>query len=163
MDAIEAMKTRRSVRVFEAKPVPREILEEVVDCARLAATAINVQPWEFIVVTHAETRRKLSQMCDHGLFIAQAPVCIVVFCKETKYYLEDGSAATQNILVAARARGLGSCWVAGDKKPYAEAVRELLGAPPEMKLISLAALGYAAEVPTQPKHQLKHVLHWEKF
>jgi nitroreductase len=73
------------------------------------------------------------------------------------------SAATQNILLAACAHGLGSCWVAGDKKPYATDIAKRLGAPGDCRLISLIALGYPAENPRKPKRSLAVVLHWEIF
>ena len=70
----------------------------------------------------------------------------------------------QNMLVAARAHLLGACWVAGDKKPYAEQVGQMLGAPPGQKLIGLVAIGYAAEEPgLPPKRTLAQVLHRDKF
>jgi len=163
MDCIEALKTRRSIRVYEDKPVPKELLEEIVNCARLAPTAINIQPWEFIVVTDAETRKKIADITDYGKFIAQAAACIAVFCKETKYYLEDGCAATTNLLNAAHALGLGGCWVAGDKKPYCEQIRQLLGVPEGYLLVSLNSIGYPAEKPEKGKRTLSEVLHWEKF
>jgi nitroreductase len=163
MDAIKILKSRRSVRKYLDRTVPKKVLEDIVDCARLAATARNEQPWEFVVVCDPAVRAKLAGIAEYGKFITQAPACIAVFCKETKYYLEDGSAATQNILLAATAHGIGSCWVAGDKKPYADTVRELLGAPSGMKLISLVAIGYPAEQPHPKKRSLKEVIHWEKF
>jgi len=163
MDAIEVLKTRRSVRAYRGEPVPREIIEDVIDCGRLAATAVNIQPWEFVVVTNPELRRSIAQTTDYGMFISDAPVCVVVLCQATKYYLEDGSAATENILLAARAHGLGSCWVAGDKKPYASDICQLVGAPPGYKLVSLIPIGYPAENPEQPKRPLSNVLHWEKY
>lgn len=164
MDAITALKTRRSVRNFRADPVPGGLIEDVLDCGRLAATARNIQPWEFVVVTEAATRRKLAEMIDTGRFIAEAPVCIVVFCRDVKYYLEDGSAAIQNMLVAAHAHGLGACWVAGDKKPYCKAVAELLGAPSDQKLVGLVAIGYPVAPPVPiPKRSLQEVLHRERF
>jgi nitroreductase len=163
MDAIEVLKTRRSVRAYKGEPVPRKIIEDVVDCGRLAATAINIQPWEFVVVTNPQLLRSIAQTTDYGKFIAEAPVCVVVLCQDTKYYLEDGSAATENILLAARAHGLGSCWVAGDKKPYASAICRLVGAPQDYKLISLIPIGYPAENPEKPKRPLSDVLHWEKY
>jgi len=163
MDAIEALKTRRSIRHYLAKPVPKEIIEDIIDCGRLAPTARGVEPCEFIVVTDADTRRWIAEATDFGGFIADTPVCVVVLCRETKYYLEDGCTAAENILVAARAHGLGSCWVAGDKKPYATAICEKIGAPEGYKLISLLALGYAAENPSKTKRPLSSVLHWERF
>ena len=163
MHAIEVLKTRRSVRAYIDAPVPREIIADVIDCGRLAATAVNIQPWEFVVVTNRELLRSIAQTTDHGKFIADAPVCVVVLCEDTKYYLEDGSAATENILLAARAHGLGSCWVAGDKKPYASDICRLVGAPPGYKLVSLIPMGYPAESPEKPKRPLSDVLHWEKY
>jgi nitroreductase len=164
MDAMEAIARRRSVRAFTSVPVPLKILERIVDAGRLAPTARNVQPWEFIVVTDAAVRRELAGLATTGPFIADAPVCIAVFCKDTKYWLEDGCAATENIIIAARAYGLGHCWVAGDKKPYAAAVAALLRAPASYRLVSLVAIGYAKEEPPPPpKRPLAELLHWEKF
>ncbi|HHU82848.1 MAG TPA: nitroreductase family protein [Firmicutes bacterium] len=165
MDTLTALKTRRSVRKFTREEVPEGHLREIVDCARLAATARNEQPWEFVVVRTPALRGEIARLADYGRFIAEAPACLAVFCKETKYYLEDGAAATENSLLAAQALGLGTCWVAGDKKEYAEAVRQLLGVPMGYKLISLVAIGYPAEgkVAGPPKRRLEEVLHWEKF
>ncbi len=163
MDAIEVIKTRRSIRSYEEKPVPKEILEDLIDCARLAPSGVNVQPCDFIVITDAETRLKIAEIADYGKFIAQAGACILVCAKRTKYYLEDGSAATQNILLAAKAHGLGSCWVAGDKKEYARKILDLVGAPDDYLLVSNIAVGYAAEEHHPRKRSLEEVIHWEKF
>lgn len=163
MDAIEVLKTRHSVRAYADQPVPRGVIEDIIDCGHLAASAINIQPWEFVVVTSAATRRKLAETTDHGRFIVGAPVCVVVLCQATKYYLEDGSAATQNILLAARAHGLGACWVAGDKKPYAADICKIVGAPEGLRLVSLIPMGYPAENPEKPKRPLADLLHWEKY
>ena len=163
MDAIEVLKTRRAVRAYKAEPVARKVIEDIVDCGRLAATAINIQPWEFIVVTAPDTLRRIAEITDYGKFIASVPVCVIVLCQDTKYYLEDGSAATENILLAARAHGLGSCWVAGDKKPYTAEICRLVGAPQGCKLVSLIPMGHPAEMPEQVKRPLSDVLHWEKY
>lgn len=163
MDAIEAIKTRRSIRRFERREIPKEVIEDIVDCGRLAPSGRGVHPWEFIVITNSETRKRIADLTDYGKFIADAPVCIAVFCQDTKYYLEDGSAATENMLIAANAYGLGTCWVAGDKKPYCETIRELLGVPKGYKLVSLIAMGYPAERPQKSKRPLEEVLHWERW
>jgi nitroreductase len=164
MDALEALRTRRSCRRFAEKEVGRDLIEKVLDAGRLAATARNEQPWEFVVVTDGEVRRTIAGMTDYGPFIADAPVCIAVLAHNTKYYLEDGSAATQNILVAAHALGLGACWVAGDKKPYAPKIAHLLGAPAEVRLVALVALGWPqGPLPTPQKRRLQAVAHWERF
>ena len=164
MDALQAITTRHSTRSYDGRPVERDVLEQIVDAGRLAATGCNEQPWEFVVVTDAEARRAIAQLTDYGKFIADAGACIVVVCKDATYYLEDGSAATQNMLVAAAALGVQSCWVCGDKKAYGDPVMKLLGAPAGHKLVSLVALGYAArQRPRAAKRPLGEVMHWEKF
>jgi len=163
MEAIKALKSRRSKKTFLPRPVPKKVVEDIIDCGRLAPSAVNIQPVEFIVVTSKGSRKKIAEMTDHGRFIAEAPVCIAVFSRQTKYYLEDGCAASENILLAAHAHGLGACWVAGSKKSYAEKVRQLLGVPQEFKLITLIPLGYSEQDPKPAKRKLKDVLHWEKY
>jgi nitroreductase len=163
MECIEALKTRRLVRAYTGEPVSREVLEDIIDCGRLAATAINIQPWEFVVVTEGPMLRAIAAAAEYGSFIAQAAACVVVLCADTEQYLEDGCNASQNMLVAAHAHGLGACWVAGDKKPYADRIRRMVGAPERYKLISLLAIGHSAEKPEVEKRLLPEVLHWEKF
>lgn len=165
IDAVAAITARHSTRAFSPKPVPRELLETIIDAARRAPSANNVQPWDFVVVTDAETRKQIAGLTDWGKFIADAPACVAVFCKDVKYFLEDGAAASENILVAAASLGVQSCWVAGDKKAYAPKVAALLGVPDGHRLVSLLPLGYAenpGEKPAQ-KRDLSSVLHWEKF
>ncbi|MFZ2655902.1 MAG: nitroreductase family protein [Victivallales bacterium] len=164
MDAIEVLQKRRSIRKYIRKSVSKKDIETIVDCGRLAATARNEQPCEFVVATDAKMRKTLADLSEYGKFIADAPACICVFCKDTKYYIEDGSAATENILLAARALGLGTCWVAGDKKPYAEKAAKILGVPAGYRLMSFIPVGYADDLDQNcTKRPLKEVLHWEKF
>lgn len=164
MDAIETIKTRRAVRAYEGKPIPKEILEEIIDCARLAPSAKNVQPWEFVVVTDKTKNKRIAELTDYGKHIESAAACIVVCCRNTKYFLEDGCAATENILLAAKALGIGSCWVAGHKKPYCDEIRKLLEIPKDLIIISLVPLGYP-KGKTEPhnKRMLEEVIHWEGF
>lgn len=166
MDTFNTIKTRRSIRMYADKPIKKADLEHLIDAGRYATTARNVQPWEFIVVTERATLKKLGTIAEHGKFIGIAQACIVVFCVDTKYYLEDGSAATENILLAATALGIGSCWVAGDKKEYATTVEKLLGVPKGYKLVSLISLGYPKDpdaLYVADKRTCNDVLHWEKF
>lgn len=164
MEVQEALKKRRSVRAFIPKPVAPDLIEKLIDAARLAPTARNVQPWEFVAVTKKEALRELGALADNGRFIAECACCIAVFCQDTKYYLEDGCAATENILIAAVDLGLSACWVAGDKKPYCDKVKELFGMRRDFKLVSLIALGYSESVPPMPaRRPLKEILHWERW
>jgi nitroreductase len=166
MDTFEAIKRRRSVREFKADGLSRELLEQIIDAGRFAATARNVQPWVFIAVTEKELLKRLAALADNGRFMAGAGAVVAVFCEDTKYFLEDGCAATQNIMLAACALGIGSCWVAGDKKPYCAEVSAMLGLPGQFRLVSLIALGYpkgSGAFKAAEKKPLKEVLRWEKF
>jgi nitroreductase len=162
---MQIIQNRRSVREFEQRPIPHEILTKIVDCGRMAPSARNIQPWHFVVITDTAILDSLAGLAPNGLFIKEAAACIAVCADGTsKYFLEDGVAATENILIAAKSLDIGSCWVAGHKKPYADDVRKLLGMPDGMELISLLALGYAATEPECPdKKPLSEILHWEKF
>jgi nitroreductase len=166
MDTLDTLKTRRSIRIFQDKPIPKDALEKIIDVARFSPTARNVQPWEFIVITDSRILYKIAALGGNARFMATAKACIAVFCSDTKYYLEDGCAATVNILNAAAELGIGSCWVAGDKKPYCSEVAGLLSVPPEFKLVSLVALGYPEDktgFKLVDKRDLKEIIHWEKF
>jgi nitroreductase len=166
MDLIELIKIRRSVREFLSKSIPRDYLEKIVDAARFAPTARNVQPWEFVVVIEKESLKKIAGISEHGKFISSAAASILVFSQDTKYFLEDCSAATQNAMLAAGSLGIGSCWVAGDKKSYAGELNLLFGVPASYKLVSIIALGYPVTDKVfriADKRSLAEVLHWEKF
>ena len=166
MDTIEAIQNRYSCRSYLADPVSSELLMKLVDAGRLAPSGRGEQPWEFVVVTDVSTLKELAKLAESGPQIGRAAACIGVFCRrEAKYALEDGSAATENILVAAAGLGLGACWIAGDKKSYAGRVASLLNAPAEIKLISLISLGFPAdEIPKDRKRRpLNEVLHWQRF
>ncbi|MBU0503472.1 MAG: nitroreductase family protein [Candidatus Omnitrophota bacterium] len=166
MDILGVIKTRRSIREFSDRPIAGELIEKIIDAARFAPTARNIQPWEFVAVTEPGTLNKIADITEHGKFIAQAKCCIVVFSSDTKYYLEDGCAATQNILLAATSLGIGSCWVAGDKKAYSGQIAGLLNAPGSFKLVSLIALGYPVSEDSfkvAEKRPFKELIHREKF
>lgn len=164
METFDAITARASVRAYQSKAVDKALLWKLVDAARRAPTARAIEPWDFVVIQDKKTLKKLGEIANSGSFIKDASACIVVFCADTKYYLEDGSAATENILLMAEDLGLGACWVAGDKKPYTEEVKELLGAPLNSKLLSLISLGWPKEKVRQvKKRELEDVIHWERF
>jgi nitroreductase len=164
MDTFECISKRASVREYKAQPISQQVLTQLVDAGRRAPTARGIEPWKFVVVTEKEVLQKLAELANTGVFIKDSASCVVVFCQDTKYYLEDGCAATENILLAACSLGLGACWVAGDKKPYTEDIKKLLNAPADLKLISLIALGWPKkEIPQNKKRRLNEVIHWQKF
>ncbi len=163
MEFFEVIKNRKSVREYSDREVKKELIEKIVDAGRLAATARNEQPWEFIVTSDKRTLKKICDMCPNGPFIKDASHLVAVFSKDTKYYLEDCSAATQNMLLVIEALGLGGCWVAGDKKDYAENIRKIFNEPDGYKLVSMITVGYPKkEEKPHAKKSLKEVLRWEK-
>jgi nitroreductase len=163
MQAIEVLRTRRSIRTYTAQPVERKIIEEIVDCARLAPTAMNDQPWEFVVIIEKAALVSIPPMLGHAEYIANAAFAVLVLSRETQYAVEDCCAATENLLIAAAAYGLGSCWVAGTQQAYAPVVAKAFGAPEDRKLIAIVSFGYPAESPVIEKRALAEVLHWERF
>jgi nitroreductase len=161
--AIETLKTRRSIRTYTSQPVDPKIIEDMIDCARLAPTAMNDQPWEFVVITGKDGLGRIPPLLGHAEFIANAAFCVLVLARETDCAMEDCCAATENLLVAAEAYGLGACWVAGLQQAYAPVVAKAFGAPESHKLISIVSVGYPAETPMIEKRALADVLHWERF
>lgn len=164
MDFFDVVKQRKSVRGYSEKKVDKAFIEKIIDAGRLAATARNEQPWEFIVASDREVLEKICNMCPNGPFVKLAPHLIAVFSKDTKYYIEDCSSATQNMLLAIEALGLGGCWVAGDKKDYAENIRKILNVPEGYRLVSMISFGYPEKAQDpKPKRNIKDLLHWEKW
>lgn len=163
MHAIEALKTRRSIRAYTAQPVERKIIEEIVDCARLAPTAMNDQPWDFVVITEKAALASIPPLLGHAEYVASSAFTVLVLARQTQYAVEDCCAATENLLIAAAAQGLGSCWVAGTQQAYAPAVAKAFGAPEDRQLIAIIAFGYPAETPAIEKRSLADVIHWECF
>ena len=163
MDALEAMRTRRSVRTLEPVEIPREHLEAIVDAGRLAPSGRNAQPWEFIVITERETIARLAAV--QGLVgQASAVVTIVADEKGSRYWLEDASAAAENMLLAIHALGYGSRWIEGTLLPKEAQAKEVLGVPVEKRLVIMLPIGKPV-YPDEPKQKkpLDEVLHWERY
>lgn len=141
MDVFEAIQKRHSVRAYESTPVSKEILEKILEAARLAPSAGNIQPWHFVVVTDAEKRVKLAKIPFAG-FLREAPV-VIVGCGNHKasprWFMVDVAIAMQNMVLAATAEGLGTCWVGSFNE---EEVKEMLKIPGDYRVVALLALGY---------------------
>ena len=158
------IKCRHSVRSYKATPVEDTIIRDALECARLAPTAMNLQPWVIGVIREKGLLAKVAGLTNHGKFIADAPVCFAVFGERVAtYYLEDCSAATENLIIALQSYGVGSCWVAGDKKEYAEAVRKLLGVPDKYTLVSLLPAGYPADITMQKKKEQDDIVFFDSY
>ena len=158
------IKSRHSVRKFKADTIDDLAIRDALECAARAPTAMNIQPWMFGVIRNKDTLSKIADATDNGKFIAMSPVCFAIFGeKKEKYYLEDCCAATENLIIALQAYGITSCWVAGEKKPYADAVRNLLGVPENYTLVSLVAAGWPAEISMTGKKETKKIVFYDEF
>jgi len=173
MDVLEAIKGRRSIRAFQSKEIPEEIVEKLIDMARRAPSAGNIQPWEFIIVRKPEIKRRLAEAALDQTFIEEAPIVIVVCANEnrssqgygirgkTLYCLQDTAAATQNILLAAYSFGLGTCWIGAFRE---EEAREILEIPYGVRPIAIIPIGYPAEAPPPPSRRpINQIVHYETF
>jgi nitroreductase len=141
MDVFEAVKIRRSIRAYKSTPVSKEKLEKILEAARLAPSANNIQPWHFIVVTDPEKRAKLAKAPFAG-FLKEAPV-VIVGCGDQKaspkWFMVDVAIAMQNMVLTATSEGLGTCWVGSFNE---DQVREMLKIPENYRVVALLALGY---------------------
>ena len=144
MDLFEAIQRRKSVRTYESKPVPKEVLWRVLEAGRVAPSASNVQPWHFIVVTDSEKRKVLSRGIYAG-FLKETPV-VIVACGDApaspKWHVVDVSIAVENMVLAATGEGLGTCWIGSFSE---EEVRKLLEIPQNYRVVALLAVGYPRE------------------
>ncbi|MDV0447214.1 Albonoursin synthase [Methanosarcinaceae archaeon Ag5] len=115
MDTMTALYTRRSVRKYQNKPVPMNLIEEAVKAAMFAPSARNQQPWDFIIVDQRETLDKIPAFSPHAAMVKGAPAGVLVcFNKDYEgaegFFPQDLGAATQNMLLALHANGLGAVW-----------------------------------------------------
>ncbi len=158
------IKSRHSVRKFKPGIPDEAVVRDVLECAHLAPTARNAQAWLFGVVRDRDTLANISELAENGRFIRDAALCFATFGKrDHQYYLEDCCAATENLILALHAHGIGSCWVAGAQKPYAEQVRTMLEVPPEYTLVSLVAAGFPREISMVPKRPLEEVAFFDTY
>jgi nitroreductase len=173
MDVLEAIKGRRSIRAFKSQNIPEEIVEKLIEAARWAPSAGNIQPWEFVVVRKPETKRRLAEAALGQTFIEEAPVVIVVCANEnrsmqgygmrgkTLYCIQDAAAATQNILLTAYSLGLGACWVGAFKE---EEAKEILRVPSGVRPLVIIPVGYPDEAPTpRNRRPINQITHHESF
>lgn len=161
MDTFEAIRKRRSVRQYTGALIPREDLLQIADAGRLAASGHNRQPWEFIIVTD---RALIAQLKVASNWLENsAAVIAVVLDPTSRWWMEDGSAAVQNMLIAATALGYGSCWLEGYTIPREEEFKTLLRVPSEKRLFTLVALGVPVAWPVKEKKPLEAVVFWERY
>lgn len=170
MNTLDAIFARRSIRRFQEKPVEPEKLDTLLKAAMAAPSAMNIKPWEFVVVTRAEMMDKIRSALMFGKH--NAPAAIVVcgntsFFKNPKgarFWVQDCSAATENILVAAVELGLGTVWLGVHPvHNFTKRISDLLGLPEHVKPLNVIYVGYPAEEKAPRSQYDPDRIHWETY
>jgi nitroreductase len=168
LEVYEAIKIRKSVRSYDATPVPDDVLRRILEAGRVAPSANNGQPWHFIVVKSQEKREVLSRRM-FARFLLESPI-VIVGCgdKGARFNVVDVSIAMQQMVLAATAEGLGTCWIGDfDEK----IIRELLRVPEKFGVVCLLALGYPREnlglaaklLGTRSRKRIESIVSYEEF
>ena len=165
MDVMEAIRDRRSVRRYESKLIPEDKLQQILEAGRWAPSASNRQPWKFVVVRDQRVKNELARVAVYGGFLSEAPVgiAVVIDPRGSTHPVEDGAAATQNMLLAAHALGLGTCWIGSYGSGYEERAKEVLGIPHDRRLLSLISVGYPAESPRSTRMDIDRIVYYDRY
>jgi nitroreductase len=173
MDLFDIITKRRSIRTFKKQEVTQATIEKLIEAARWAPSAGNVQPWAFVVVNSQKTKQDLAMAAYGQKDLEEASIVIVVCADEkraaesygvrgrTLYCIQDTAASVQNILLTAQSLGLGSCWIGAFKE---DEIKTVIGAPKEMRPIALIPIGYPNEAPsTRNRRPVSEIMHKETF
>ncbi|MBN1919672.1 MAG: nitroreductase family protein [Anaerolineae bacterium] len=151
MDAIEAIMTRRSIRRYSGTPVQEALVTQLLETAMAAPSANNQQPWHFIVIDDRALLDAITKVHPYSQMLKEAPLAIMIcgdtqLARHSQYWVQDCAAATQNVLVAARALGLGSVWMGCyPNEERAGGLQRLFKLPDSVIPLALIAIGYPAE------------------
>jgi nitroreductase len=150
MEALEAILTRRSIRKYTDEPVSDEAVRKLLEAAMAAPSAHNRQPWHFIVVRDRATLNKVPEYHQYSKMLENAALAIVVCgdnaLQDTDFWLHDCSAATENMLIAANAMGLGAVWLGVHPSEQLIAdTKKLLGIPDHVTPLCIVSLGHPSE------------------
>ena len=149
---MEPIKQRYSVRTYQPRPIEQTKLDAVLEAARMAPSARNMQEWRFVVVQDAATRQRLGVAANNQTFVGEAPVVIACCAIKSDYVMRCGQAAypidvaiaMEHMALQAVEEGLGSCWIGSF---YEDQVKQVLGIPAGVRVVDLMTLGYPADQP----------------
>lgn len=174
MDFYEVIRTRRTVREFKADAIPEELLQRVLDAARIAQSGGNRQPWHYIIIKDKERMKEMMPVCGGQAVVARAPVLIVACGKNLNTnrggymgdfgMLIDVSISFSQLTLAARVEGLGTCWIGSFDN---DGLKKYLGIPDDMQVVALTPLGYPAEsgafFENATKKSMEEIISYEKY
>ena len=155
MAILSQIQRRYSVRAYQNRPVEKAKLDAVLEAARLAPSARNVQDWRFVVVTDAQTRARLVPAANNQVFVGEAPVVIACCSGNLDYVMRCGqpayainvAIAMEHMALQAVEEGLGTCWIGSF---FEDQIRQILGIPANVRVVELMTLGYPMDTP-RPK------------
>ena len=155
MEALKAINTRRSIRKYKNKKIPASTIKKIITAASNAPSAYNSQPWVFVMIEKQETKKLIVTAKGGSDFITTAPVIIACCYDETKskdkyHNIENVSLASQNILLASHALGLGACYLGAfdpENKSVEESISREIKLPSHVHLVCLISIGYPDELP----------------
>ena len=169
MNVSEAIRSRRSIRVYRKAPVEKEKLDRILDAGRLAPSARNMQERHFVVVADKEKRRRLMVAAKNQSFVGEAPILIVACGTIPDYvmscgqlaYTVDVAIAVDHMSLQAVEEGLGSCWVCAFDEPE---VKEVLGIPKDIRVVTILAVGYPGEAPeARPRSPIEDMVSYDAY
>lgn len=167
MNVFEAIKGRRSIRRYSEKPVPRHLIEKIINAGTYAPSGANLQPWKFVCVDDPYLKREIAEGAKYFFIkshhVGEAPVLIVCLAdlKKSRWAVIDVSLACQNIMLAAHALGLGTCFIGVFDE---RRIRELLNIPESYALVGLITLGYPqGQEKAPPRRPVSDVLSFNGF
>ena len=168
MKVFDAICLRRSIRKYKSDPVEKGKLERILEAGRLSPSAVNKQPWHFIVVRDPSVRESLRASYGQSWFV-NAPLIIVVCADPNsawvrrdgeEFWKVDAAIALQNMILCATEEGLGTCWIGAFSE---EPARRVLKIPEKIRIAAMTPLGYADESkePVSDRKPLKKITHYE--
>jgi len=165
MDILEIIRTRRSIRKYEPEAISEEEISKILEAGRWAPSAGNSQPWRFIVLRSEDMKKKLADTLTWGRFLSQAPlgIAVTVNPRASSHPVEDGAAATQNMLLEAHSLGLGACWIGTYGSGNEESAKKVLNVPEDDRLLSVIAIGHPAESRQGTRRKLDEVTFTDRY
>jgi nitroreductase len=169
LPVLDVIRNRGSIRRYKDKPIPEDQLSKILEAARLAQSAANRQPWQFIVVTDPSMKEKLVEVADDQSFVGEAATVIICLADSERSakvgpfegFLIDLAIAIENMALTAWDLGIGSCWIGAFDE---ENVKESLDVPRNLRVVSLLTLGYPDEKPrAKYRKPLREIVYYEKY
>jgi len=165
MDFYKVIQTRRSIRTYKKTPISKETLNKILEATRIAPSGGNHQPWKFVIVKNKALKQKMTVACNNQKFVAEAPVIIVALAEKLAINvggymgemstIMDTTIAFTHLILAARAEGLGTCWIGAFDN---EQVKQLLNIPQEYNVAAITPLGYPTKKDAFTKHKGRKAL-----